>query len=99
VCHVRNDAGASPLPVRPGRGHARALQAIREAGQEPAALLARHVVGDWGELDQEDERENQYSLVHGFRLLSAYTLASGEKIWIITEADRSSTTLLLPAEY
>ncbi|MDE3075945.1 MAG: plasmid related protein [Chloroflexota bacterium] len=62
-------------------------------------LLFRHVSGDWGELDEEDKAENELSLREGFRLLSAYTLRNGEKIWIITEADRSVTTLLLPDEY
>jgi hypothetical protein len=61
--------------------------------------LRRHNGGDWGELDVHDLRENQLSLQRGFRLLSAYTLRSGTKIWIITEADRSSTTILIPDEY
>jgi hypothetical protein len=76
-----------------------ALRAIEEAGENPASLLARHLAGDWGELDPEDIKENEFSLVHGFRLLSAYRLRSGIKIWIITEADRSATTFLLPEEY
>jgi hypothetical protein len=76
-----------------------ALRAMEEAGVSPASLLARHLSGDWGELDAEDIRENEFSLVHGFRLLSAYRLSNGTKIWIITEADRSSTTFLLPSEY
>jgi hypothetical protein len=69
------------------------------AGENPAALLKRHVTGDWGELDEEDRRENELSVANGFRLLSSYILSSGAKIWIITEADRSVTTLLLPSEY
>jgi hypothetical protein len=63
------------------------------------AYLVRHIAGDWGDVDAHDRRENELSLVHGFRLLSAYTLNSGTKIWIITEADRSVTTVLLPKEY
>lgn len=63
------------------------------------AYLVRHIAGDWGEVDEQDRRENELSLIHGFRLLSAYTLNSGTKIWIITEADRSVTTVLLPEEY
>ena len=55
--------------------------------------------GDWGEVDEHDRRENELSLEHGWRILSAYTLSNGTKIWIITEADRSSTTILLPEEY
>jgi len=76
-----------------------ALAALQESGEEPTAYLRRHNGGDWGELDEHDSVENELSLQHGFRLLSAYTLRSGVKIWIITEADRSSTTILLPCEY
>jgi len=77
-------------------GALRALEGSRELVLD---FLFRHVSGDWGELDEEDKAENELSLREGFRLLSAYTLKSGEKIWIITEADRSVTTLLLPDEY
>ena len=76
-----------------------ALAAFEESGEEPTPYLRRHNGGDWGELAEHDIRENQVSLQQGFRLLSAYTLRSGAKIWIITEADRSSTTILLPEEY
>jgi len=63
------------------------------------AYLVRHIAGDWGDVDEHDYRENELSLIQGFRLLSAYTLKTGTKIWIITEADRSATTVLLPEEY
>ena len=76
-----------------------ALEALKEAGESPADLLRRHLAGDWGELDEHDRQENDRSLKDGCRLLSAYTLTSGARLWIITEADRSSTTLLLPEEY
>ena len=76
-----------------------ALRALERANQSAAIFLTRHAARDWGELDREDSRENEYSLAHGFRLLSSYTTAAGEKLWIITEADRSATTLLLPEEY
>ena len=76
-----------------------ALQALAEAGENPASLLKRHVIGDWGELDGHDQLENERSLADGCRLLSAYVLSTGSKLWIITEADRSVTTLLLPSEY
>jgi len=76
-----------------------ALRALERAKQPAAFFLTRHAVGDWGELDPEDVRENEYSVAHGFRLLSSYTTAAGDKLWIITEADRSATTLLLPDEY
>ena len=62
-------------------------------------FLSRHVRGDWGELEQEDKDENQFSLEKGFRLLSSYRTTAGDKLWVITEADRSHTTLLLPEEY
>ena len=61
--------------------------------------LARHVKGDWGELSGEDKAENDLSLKEGFRILSAYESGELPKIWIITEADRSATTILFPDEY
>jgi hypothetical protein len=76
-----------------------ALEALKQANQTPLPFLARHQAGDWGEVCREDARENELSLQHGFRLLSAYSLSTGRKLWIITEADRSATTLLLPEEY
>ena len=76
-----------------------ALRTLEEAGVSPASLLARHMNGDWGELDEHDRKANEYALEHGLRVLSAYKLRTGEKLWIITEADRSSTTILLPEEY
>ena len=76
-----------------------ALQALQKAEQQPAEFLDRHVKGDWGDLDDEDKRENEFSVRNGFRILSAYTTAAGDKICIITEADRSATTFLLPEEY
>lgn len=76
-----------------------ALGALEQAGESPDSFIKRHVTGDWGELDAEDRQENEFSVEHSFRLLSSYTLKSGTKLWIITEADRSSTTLLLPSEY
>ena len=76
-----------------------ALKAFQEAGQEPTTFLARHITGDWGDLDEHDRQENESSVAQGLRILSAYSLSTGERIWIITEADRSVTTLLLPSEY
>ncbi len=61
--------------------------------------LGRHICGDWGDVVADDQEENELSLREGFRLLSAYHTAQGEKFWIITEADRSATTVLLPDEY
>ena len=76
-----------------------ALDALEQAGQGAHEFLTRHVSGYWDELDADDRRENELSLREGFRLLSAYGLSTGMKLWIITEADRSATTLLLPEEY
>jgi hypothetical protein len=76
-----------------------ALAALERAQQAPTCFLVRHASGDWGELEPTDVAENQYSVAHGFRLLSSYQTNAGEKLWIITEADRSATTLLLPEEY
>ena len=76
-----------------------ALEKIQEAEQSPLELIARHVTGDWGQLDEEDRNENKLSLEKGYRILSAYILRSGVKVWVITEADRSVTTVLLPSEY
>jgi hypothetical protein len=75
------------------------VTAPKKAGQQPGEFLTRHVNREWGELSDEDRKENDYSLEHGFRLLSAYKTNTGEGLWIITEADRSVTTLLLPQEY
>ena len=76
-----------------------ALRALSKTGTDPLRLLARHVSGDWGDLDAHDQRENQRSLKNGWRILSSYPVGDGTKVWVITEADRSSTTILLPEEY
>ena len=76
-----------------------ALDALQRNNQEPSEFLQRHLSHDWGDLDGEDKKENDYSVQHGFRILSAYTLEDQTRIWIITEADRSVTTILLPSEY
>ncbi len=76
-----------------------ALMALEKAGDSPQQFLERHVCGDWGELDEEDRQENALSLEHSFRLLSAYQTTAGEKLWVITEANRTLTTILLPNEY
>ncbi len=76
-----------------------ALGALHEAAQDPMEFLQRHQSGDWGELCEQDKRENDFSLKNGYRLLSAYTTKRGRKIWLITESDRSATSLILPHEY
>jgi hypothetical protein len=76
-----------------------ALQALEDAEKNPVELLLRHVTGDWGTLSDEDKQENELSVKEGFRILSAYELDTGAKVWVITESDRSATTLLLPSDY
>ncbi len=76
-----------------------ALAALEKTGQGAMHFLSRHVSGDWGELPKEDKDENRLSLDKGFRLLSSYRTTAGDKLWVITEADRSITALLLPEEY
>lgn len=76
-----------------------ALRAFTEAGENALDYLLRHVGGDWGDVPPEDAKENEFSLTRHLRLFSAYTLDSGIEIWVITEADRSATTILLPSEY
>ena len=76
-----------------------AEEALMIAGQTGIEFLRRHMCADWSELSDEDVRENELSLREGFRVLSSYRTAKGQKLWIITEADRSATTILLPSEY
>ncbi len=86
--------GLGQLVATPG-----ALSAIEASGDSLVGYLNRHVTGDWGDLDEHDRKENDLGLKHDLRILSAYILSSGVRIWIITEADRSSTCVLLPEEY
>lgn len=76
-----------------------ALQALQAAGQTPTEFPDRHVRGDWGEVNKADARLNDDAVKVGERILSAYKTNAGDRLWIITEADRSSTCLLLPEEY
>jgi hypothetical protein len=87
-----------PLPLGKVVATPGALELLMEEGEDPFDYLARHATGDWGELDDHDRKENEQSLEHGWRILISYPV--GERhIWIITEADRSVTTILLPEEY
>jgi hypothetical protein len=70
----------------------------RALDEDLNSYISRHANGDWGELDEHDRKANEYAVEHGLRVLSAFTLRTGEGIWIITEADRSTTTILLPEE-
>jgi hypothetical protein len=76
-----------------------ALDAFGDADESSLVFVMRHASGDWGDVCEEDWQENELALENGFRLFSVYHLGDGTKIWIITEADRSVTTILLPSEY
>lgn len=76
-----------------------ALDAIRVARTSVLELVVRHVTGDWGDLDEHDKAENRSALDHGERVVSVYQLTPSIRIYVITERDRSRTTLLLPSEY
>jgi hypothetical protein len=76
-----------------------ALEALEQSSQAPAEFLSRHANCDWGDVDAADAAENELSVAEGFRILSAYKTRKGVKLWVITEADRSATTILLPDEY
>jgi hypothetical protein len=96
---IETTAGTARFPLghlflTPG-----AIEALEESGQEPFEFLRRHQSGDWGELGNEDKSENEFSVNRALRILSKYHTAKGEALYVITEADRSATTLLLPSEY
>lgn len=76
-----------------------ALEALADSGEHPAHFLHRHGACDWGEVCPEDRAANDLALSTGERLFSLYRTSAGTKLWIITEADRSSTTILLPEDY
>ncbi|HKR59778.1 MAG TPA: hypothetical protein VJS64_08575 [Pyrinomonadaceae bacterium] len=76
-----------------------AEEALMIAGQTGIEFLRRHMCADWSELSDNDAQENELSLREGFRVLSAYRTSAGQRLWIITEADRTSTTILLASEY
>jgi hypothetical protein len=76
-----------------------AMAVLEAHGIAPIKLIERHVSGDWSEMQADDQTSNHEAIKNGCRVFSSYTLADEVKIWIITEADRSSTTILLPEEY
>ena len=89
---VKFDLGQ--LLITPG-----ALDALTRNGTDEGPYLLRHQSGDWGDVDEIDKRENDFSLLERFRLMSAYHLNDQTKIWVITERDRNATTILLPEEF
>jgi hypothetical protein len=77
-----------------------AMDLISRTGTTVSSLLGRHFFGDWGAVCESDKRVNDQAVTEGARILSAYELGAGREIlWLITEADRSATTFLLPEEY
>src|SRR5471032_271173 len=90
---------ASIIPAGPARRHARRAPATEQHNIVPMQLIARHRSGDWGDIDPADSKANADALRFGARILSSYRLANGGKIWIITEAGCTATTILLPSEY
>jgi hypothetical protein len=88
----------APLPLGKVVATPRALELLMEAGGRPFDLLARHATGNWGDLCAFDRRQNEIALREGLRVLSSYPVGR-ECVWVITEADRSVTTILLPEEY
>jgi hypothetical protein len=97
---IARERGAGPkFPLGQVVATPGAVAALETNQQSPTIFVRRHRKGDWGDLDAGDIQENAFSLTYGLRLLSAYILKDGSCIWIITEADRSVTTILLPEEY
>jgi hypothetical protein len=88
----------APLPLGRVVATPGALRLLMEADRQPFDYLARHATGDWGELCAFDRRQNEIALRDGYRVLSSYAVGR-ECVWVVTEADRSVTTILLPEEY
>lgn len=76
-----------------------AIEALEDAGQSPQEFISRHVRLEQGELCEDDHKENLFSVDKELRIFSAFKTAKDVKLWVITEADRSATTLLRPDEY
>ena len=89
---------SAPLPLGRVVATPGALNLLSEIGEDPFDFLARHASGDWGELCAFDRRQNEIARREGYRVLSSYPVGR-ECVWIVTEADRSITTILLPEEY
>lgn len=94
---------AHPLPALFPIGRAvitpAALQLLEAGNTDPRDLIARHVRGDWSEMSEDDQEANRHAIADGDRVFSAYTAQDETKIYVITEADRSSTCILLASEY
>jgi hypothetical protein len=88
----------APLPLGRVLATPGVLKVLGKSGGHPFDYLARHATGDWGDLCAFDRRQNEIALRDGYRVFSCYDSPAG-RVWIITEADRSVTTILLPEEY
>jgi hypothetical protein len=88
----------APLPLGRVVATPGALRLLGKAREHAFEYLARHAAGDWGDLCAFDRRQNEMALREGYRVLSSYEVPAG-RVWIITEADRSVTTILLPEDY
>ncbi|WP_367848907.1 type I restriction endonuclease subunit M [Rhodoferax sp. WC2427] len=100
--------GVGQIVATPG-----ALELLQQTGFSAAALCSRHIHGDWGDICEEDRGENEFAITRRLRLMSVYRLVDASRlaltprdkrgalptVWVITEADRSVTTLLLPGDY
>jgi hypothetical protein len=97
-----HEGGSVSMPARFALGQTvatpGALDVLKTAGTSPLDLLVRHQAGDWGDVPPEDATENELSVEQGFRILSSYAVGR-DRLWVITEADRSVTTILKPSEY
>lgn len=99
---MSNAATAASTPLFPlGSLYATpgAFEALSKTGSDALEFLRRHQYGDWGNLSDDDKRENDFSVSRSLRIFSAYHTTAGAKFWVITEADRRATTVLLPSEY
>lgn len=99
-CDTSSTTQRRGLPIQLGQVVATpgALNLLQRANLNPFQMLSRHRSGDWGDVPTEDALANEAAAIHGNRVISSYEVA-GQRLWIITEADRSATTLLLPEEY
>jgi hypothetical protein len=88
----------APLPLGQVIATPGTLNLLSEMGEDPFSYIARHAAGDWGEICAFDRRQNEIALRDGYRVLSSYAVGR-ERVWIITEADCSITTILLPEDY
>jgi hypothetical protein len=87
-----------PLPLGRVVATPGALEALSDAGEHPLSYIVRRASGDWGDLCAHDHRQNEIALRESYRVFSSYEVGEG-RVWVITEADRSVTTILLPEEY